>query len=319
MMNGIEYLGGGSGGGGGNVDDVYVNGESVLDESKIAQVTSYKEITQAEYEALPASKLTDGIAYFIKDSTEAEGFPPLIYSLQERQVGIWTDGRPLYQKVIHKENSQETFSDYVTIETISNAVPIKICGIARRYINSNTILWYAIPSRPEDGGSYSYNITARFYNDSIQYRIDQYGTQITDLWIIVQYIKTTDTPGSGTWTTQGALAHHYSTEEHIIGTWVDGKPLYEKTFLKTLSSTSTGGGYGSAIDSTDLPNGIIRSLSGYCGSMPFNGEFSRYDQNWEGYANIWGTGQNTAAYNFRWGDTASADAVIIVQYTKTTD
>lgn len=55
------------GGGGGDVMDVEVNGVSVVDGNKVAKITSYKEVTQAQYDALPASKLTDGIAYFIKD------------------------------------------------------------------------------------------------------------------------------------------------------------------------------------------------------------------------------------------------------------
>lgn len=25
--------------------------------------------------------------------------------------------------------------------------------------------------------------------------------------------------------------HEYSTEEHIVGTWINGKPIYEKTFI----------------------------------------------------------------------------------------
>ena len=25
--------------------------------------------------------------------------------------------------------------------------------------------------------------------------------------------------------------HNYSTEEHIVGTWINGKPIYEKTFI----------------------------------------------------------------------------------------
>lgn len=63
-----ENLGGGGGGGGGNVDDVEVNGVSVLDPvTKIAEITSYKEVTQAEYDALPSSKESDGVAYFVKD------------------------------------------------------------------------------------------------------------------------------------------------------------------------------------------------------------------------------------------------------------
>ena len=31
----------------------------------------------------------------------------------------------------------------------------------------------------------------------------------------------------------GVPTHHYSTNEQVIGTWIDGKPLYEKTFVFT--------------------------------------------------------------------------------------
>lgn len=56
-----------TGGGGGSVNDVLVNGVSVVDGNGDAQITSYKEVTQAEYDALPSSKESDGVAYFIKD------------------------------------------------------------------------------------------------------------------------------------------------------------------------------------------------------------------------------------------------------------
>lgn len=62
----------GGGGGGGNVNDVLVNGVSVVDGNGDAQVISYKEVTQAEYDALPNTKLTDGIAYFIKDAPTSD-------------------------------------------------------------------------------------------------------------------------------------------------------------------------------------------------------------------------------------------------------
>lgn len=57
------------GGGGGSVNDVLVNGVSVVDGNGDAQIVSYKEVTQAVYDALPSSKESDGIAYFIKDAT----------------------------------------------------------------------------------------------------------------------------------------------------------------------------------------------------------------------------------------------------------
>ena len=42
------------------------------------------------------------------------------------------------------------------------------------------------------------------------------------------YTKTTDTAGSGQWTPQGVPAHHYSEDEQVVGTWIDGSTVYEK-------------------------------------------------------------------------------------------
>ena len=89
------------GGGGGNVDDVLVNGVSVVDGNHDAQITSYKEVTQAEYDALPSSKLTDGIAYFIKDAGGGGGGSSSHnYSTTEQVIGTWIDGKPLYEITI---------------------------------------------------------------------------------------------------------------------------------------------------------------------------------------------------------------------------
>lgn len=47
-------------------------------------------------------------------------------------------------------------------------------------------------------------------------------------WKNVQYkdgkMRTSEGGGGGSTT------HHYSTSEQVIGTWIDGKPLYEKTW-----------------------------------------------------------------------------------------
>lgn len=48
------------------VMDVYVNGQTVLDENRIAQIKSYKEISLDEYNNLPETKLHDDIMYCIK-------------------------------------------------------------------------------------------------------------------------------------------------------------------------------------------------------------------------------------------------------------
>ena len=79
---------------GGAVDDIVMNGQSIVS-NKVARFQNYVELTQSEYDALPDSKLTDGILYCI---VEGEKFAPVIYSLEEREIGVWTDGKPLYQK-----------------------------------------------------------------------------------------------------------------------------------------------------------------------------------------------------------------------------
>lgn len=37
--------------------------------------------------------------------------------------------------------------------------------------------------------------------------------------------------------------HHYSTTEHVIGTWIDGKPLYEKVFAFSQRTTISEGSW----------------------------------------------------------------------------
>jgi len=236
-----ENLGGG--GGSGNVDDVEVNGVSVLDPvTKIAEITSYEEVTQAEYNALPDDKLSNGIAYFIKDSVNgADGFPPLIYSFEERQVGVWADGKPLYQKSyalpnavnISNNTNLTTYMSDIT-STLERFVFAFGCGTDRK----STSPFYI-----------------QFYNSQIM----AWATPAFDTNIItVQYTKTTGTAGSGDWTPSGALAVHYSTNEQVIGTWTNGKPLYQKSFAFSPPFSS-----GNNNLTLNISNAIIRNWEVY--------------------------------------------------------
>ena len=57
-------------------------------------------LTQAEYDALPNTKLSDNKIYMVEDVTskEVEGE---VYSTEEHIVGKWIDGSPIYQKTIY--------------------------------------------------------------------------------------------------------------------------------------------------------------------------------------------------------------------------
>lgn len=207
-------------GGSGNVDDVLVNGQSVVDEFKIAKIKSYKEVTQAEYNALPATKTEDGVMYCITDAHGADGYPPLIYSDEEREVGVWRDGKPLYEKTIITTTASAVSTDKV----IGDATGLNIVNISQ----------FRCGWTYDNYSGYIYDIytseKVQLYTDGDDIIESHSTANANDQQLIytIQYTKDSDTAGSGTWTTQGAYAHHYSTDEHVVGTWVDGKPIYEK-------------------------------------------------------------------------------------------
>ena len=158
---------------------------------------------------------------------------PALYSEEEREVGVWTDGRPLYQKTYM--NIQLTNSADVTVEAGF--------GLTKNLI-------YAQCIGHADNGKYQYPIQSyTIDNDRAnpQVRNNDLKMIIADNWSVwtcdltVQYTKTTDQPGSGTFLTDGTPSHHYSTSEKVVGTWIDGSTVYERTitgFSITLQSGS---------------------------------------------------------------------------------
>ena len=59
-------------------------------------------LTQAQYDALPSSKLTDDKLYLITDAGGGGGGGTYIveYSTTEKKVGTWIDGSDLFQKTL---------------------------------------------------------------------------------------------------------------------------------------------------------------------------------------------------------------------------
>ena len=211
----------GAGGGTGDVADVYVNGQSVLDSNKIAQIKSYKEVTQAEYDALPASKESDDVLYCITDQATADTtVAPIIYSEEEREVGVWTDGKPLYQKTFYYSTLSPARYDWALLETLSFSIDTLVkYNVMDQYTEGNKQL----------GGGY-WRISYFNSNNSLYYYTPELGDYIEDVYITIRYTKTTDQPGSGKYAPSGVPAVHYSENEQVIGTWIDGRPIYEKTF-----------------------------------------------------------------------------------------
>ena len=164
-----------------------------------------------------------------------------IYSNEERVVGVWADNRPLYQKTLNltspSENLQGLDIADLTSLNIENLVKVEGFLYSATYSQTLPIYWsYVI------NNSYILNSnfgTVYYENGHLKQNISSTAYTQCPVTITIWYTKTTDTPGSAPYITSGAYAHHYSTEEQVIGTWIDGSTLYEKT-IEYTSSIGTG-------------------------------------------------------------------------------
>lgn len=223
-------------GGGGTVTDVQVDGVSVVNQQGVAEIemptppsvpSELSDLSDVQFSNLADHQPLRYNATSQKWENGADSFPPLIYSDEERVVGVWRDGKPLYQKTISFNISGGTHTTSLGVTNMGMCLMIcafKVDGTDSTFIpfvdieaGSSIDSWSVIVYRANlSSGDITYRSASRFAGQTV------YAT--------FQYTKTSDTAGSGTWTTQGGYAHHYSTTEHVIGTWIDGKPLYEKTF-----------------------------------------------------------------------------------------
>lgn len=185
-----------------------------------------KKGQSVKYRMSAQSTLT---AYGIQTGTTHSKFQPVIYSTEEREIGVWTDGKPLYVRTYNV-----TFSSNYTDVTIDTTHEVKLLdGGVDSNANDNFIHLGYETSQNDMCGAYEYEAgKIRFQNF--------YYSSRPNGWLNVFYTKTTDVAGSGSWTPQGVPTHHYSTDEQIVGTWIDGKTLYEKTISSdlTLSTAS---------------------------------------------------------------------------------
>lgn len=181
-------------------------------------------LTQAEYDALIEAGTADPDAfYFIKDTNgDGQNFQPVIYSLEEREIGVWTDGKPLYEKTIIKSSGITSGDDVAIPHNISNID--NICAYTGYALLSNGSGYI---NYSDDGYYVEMHEASR---TNTKWKIgNNIAPQIGSLIIVLRYTKSTDQAGSGTWTPQGVPAVHYSTDEQVVGTWADGSTLYEKT------------------------------------------------------------------------------------------
>ena len=142
-------------------------------------------------------------------------FAPVIYSDNERVIGVWRDNKPLYAKTfpfnISSVNNWTLFDDSVSYENLISAQGFVVFANGEVHpfeSHSDLVPRWIVKT---DHKAYYYTNVAR------------------EGYVTLIYTKTTDVAGSGNWNTDGVPTHHYSTNEQVVGTYF-GKPLYEKTW-----------------------------------------------------------------------------------------
>ena len=161
-----------------------------------------------------------------------------LYSTTEKVVGMWTDGRPIYQKVIYitiptcTTDGTEVASSFAIGASINEVIDTKLM-----YAQDGKIsMLYTV-----SGATNRYIrflVQTNTYSTSAErnkLRISNASTSASGCegYAIIQYTKTTDAANSYNYANQ----NDYSTEEKIVGTWVDGSYLYQRTITGTTSSS----------------------------------------------------------------------------------
>lgn len=150
------------------------------------------------------------------------------YSTEERVVGTWLDGKPLYQKTIK-------FSTPINVDVNNAATVVDMRDFQElKYIS---VICSAALIREQGTYKAAVVMCAARKNTDTELVVYGYGsTEWTSMeYITLQYTKNSDN-------TIGSMEnpYSYSIDEKIIGNWIDGNLLYQKTvYIDSLPNNST--------------------------------------------------------------------------------
>ena len=152
-----------------------------------------------------------------------------LYSTSEKVIGCWTDGRPLYQitKTFSLANSATMQSFSHGISNISTVVDYHAM-----IVDSTNFYWVV----NECGNFIDGSLNADFSimdRTTVYFQWKKTGNSAS-LVCTFRYTKTTDSANSFNY----ADVNDYSTSEKIVGTWINGENLYQRTFTGTTTSNA---------------------------------------------------------------------------------
>lgn len=216
-----------------------------------------------------------------------------LYSTDEKIIGRWIDGKPLYQKTIELSPA---------LRFLLNGTWQNICDTPSTNLERLVDIKFNAFNNVAGFDAGISNINIVFYDSTTQkikgWNINGGSDYIEIKNITIQYTKKTDEAiaiGSDT---------DYSTTEKIVGTWIDGKPLYQKTFEFDSPVNLIAGDWGA----TNIPIGNIDKIIHSVG-------YSNSTTSWEGLSATVDIGSYVNLIFFR----DIKVFKVTLQYTKTTD
>lgn len=217
-----------------------------------------------------------------------------LYSTDEKMIGQWIDGKPLYQKVFPTTATMGTsFTIMISDTTEYNIADIVECDGIRYYPVGTTSIECVPMLAYIDVNASAKPVYCYMYGAAAQFN-----------YIILKYTKTTDSAisiGDDT---------DYSTEEKIVGTWIDGSPVYQKVIdFGTDINVPNSSFITTSYDATNIKT-LIKCIGIYSTGITVYNLMTTID------ASI----KKLKLQSDRNGSNAFANVrYVIIQYTKTTD
>lgn len=245
-----------------------------------------------------------------------------MHSTDEKIIGTASDGKPLYQKCFDIAAFNHPLS------TGNSSRITLMASTGKKLINAFGYLWKStgttsvqIPSCAITSGVSPYiyyQATVDEVNDNFRLVYERNDTNQMSFdeggYVVLQYTKTGDSAikvGTGT---------DYSTDEQVVGTWIDGKPLCQRTYSFTLPVIYDGTENG--CDVVTLENTIIISVDGYIsGNNQTNYPlaFTTVSSGETRFVNCFKNGSGIVKIKTNLGTISEKSGYVTLRYVKTTD
>lgn len=158
-----------------------------------------------------------------------------IYSTTEKIVGCWIDGRPVYQKTIQCTMPQATTDGTEVVGRTATGISINECVKYDTYLKASNFR----DGNYVFGDSATKRLRTEIKNNNGSWDIEFRNAYVSaNTWVpyvTIYYTKTTDAANSFKY----ADENDYSTTEHIVGSWIDGKPVYQKSFSFNVNNDNS--------------------------------------------------------------------------------